>query len=211
MTATANLTDLGTGETYSASWDWGDEATSTGGVSNGSVTGSHAYSAAGIYTVTLTVTGEFDNTSTKTFTSVIVFDPAAGFVTGGGWFDSPAGALTSDPTFGGKVNFGFDAKYHNGAHHPTGNTEIHLGNDDFMSTGYDWMVVTDGQAVLQGTGTLNRQGSYRFRLVITDGKSGTGTIQLSIWELNADRSAGITTYDTQRPVTLGGGSIVIHS
>ncbi len=34
-----------------------------------------------------------------------------GFVTGGGWIDSPAGAYLDDPSLTGKGEFSFDAKY----------------------------------------------------------------------------------------------------
>lgn len=29
---------------------------------------------------------------------IVVYDPQGGFVTGGGWIDSPVGAYSSDPT-----------------------------------------------------------------------------------------------------------------
>lgn len=40
-----------------------------------------------------------------------VFDPAEGFVTGGGWINSPTGAYAVNPTLTGRVNMGFVAKY----------------------------------------------------------------------------------------------------
>ena len=49
---------------------------------------------------------------------VVVYDPSAGFVTGGGWIDSPAGALAGpNPSPVGKGRFGFVSKYQNGTHH----------------------------------------------------------------------------------------------
>lgn len=54
----------------------------------------------------------------------MVYDPAAGFVTGGGWINSPAGAYSANTDLTGKATFGFVSKYQNGATVPTGNTEF---------------------------------------------------------------------------------------
>lgn len=55
---------------------------------------------------------------------VAVYDPAAGFVTVGGWIMYPAGAYTANPDLTGKATFGFVAKYKKGANVPDGNTEF---------------------------------------------------------------------------------------
>jgi len=59
VTFSLPFSDVGTGDTHTATWDWGDGTTSTGAVTetNGSGTafGTHAYAAPGTYTVTLTV------------------------------------------------------------------------------------------------------------------------------------------------------------
>jgi hypothetical protein len=85
------------GDPLSYTWDFGDGQTGTG------VTSSHNYAAAGFYDVCLTVNdGTVD--SEPVCTLVIVYDPSAGFVTGGGWIDSPYGALrlpTELPFFAG--------------------------------------------------------------------------------------------------------------
>jgi len=56
---------------------------------SGSASGSHAYSSAGVYTLTLTVTDKDGGVGQSLFEFVVVFDPVAGFVTGGGWITSP--------------------------------------------------------------------------------------------------------------------------
>jgi len=60
ITASASFTDPGILDTHTAVWDWGDGASSPGVLTevhgSGSVAGSHAYTAAGVYTITLTVT-----------------------------------------------------------------------------------------------------------------------------------------------------------
>jgi hypothetical protein len=58
INTSANFTDSGVLDTHTADWDWDDGSTSAGIVTetSGSVTGSHTYTTAGVYTVTLTVT-----------------------------------------------------------------------------------------------------------------------------------------------------------
>ena len=57
-----NFTDPGVLDTHTAIWDWGDNNTSNGLVTEangfGSVTGSHVYVAPGVYTVRITVTDD---------------------------------------------------------------------------------------------------------------------------------------------------------
>jgi PKD repeat protein len=56
----------------------------------------------GIYPVTLVVTDEHGAVSAPASTTVVVYDPAGGFVTGGGWIMSPARAYVADATLEGK-------------------------------------------------------------------------------------------------------------
>ena len=71
----------------------------------------------------------------------VVYDPSGGFVTGGGWIDSPAGAYSPDEELTGKANFGFVSKYQQGASVPTGQTEFQFKAADlnFHSTDYQWL------------------------------------------------------------------------
>ena len=56
------FSDVGTQDTHTAVWDWGDSSTSAGTVTeiggSGTVTESHTYSVPGDYTITLTVTDD---------------------------------------------------------------------------------------------------------------------------------------------------------
>jgi hypothetical protein len=148
-----------------------------------------------------------------------VYDPSAGFVTGGGWINSPPGACRfgacQDATIG-KATFGFVSKYHKGADIPTGNTEFqfHAGNLNFKSQSYDWLVVNgnSGRAQYRGVGPVNGGGNYGFMLTAFDGS--TDRFRMKIWDV----SSGTVIYDNQmnQPDTstlateLGGGSIIIH-
>jgi hypothetical protein len=226
ISTSAGFTDPGTTDTHTATWNWGDGPSWAGTVteSNGSgtVTGSHTYAVAGVYTVALTVADDDGSSGQSAYQFVVVYDPSAGFVTGGGWINSPAGAFPANPALTGKANFGFVARYQNGATVPTGNTEFQfqLGNIDFKSTSYDWLVVSGAKARYHGVGTINGAGSYGFELTAWDGQvsggGGTDRFRIKIWDQNQGNSV---VYDNQMgaadgadPTTvLGGGSIVIHS
>jgi sRNA-binding protein len=218
VNTSANFTDPGTPDTHTAVWDWGDSSTSPGAViesnGSGSVTGGHIYTTLGVYTVLLTVTdddGGFDNEALQ---YIVVYDPNGGFVTGGGWINSPAGAYIPDPSLTGKATFGFVSKYQKGANVPTGNTEFqfHVANMNFKSTSYDWLVIAGTKAQYKGTGTINGAGEYKFMLTAIDGSP--DKFRIKIW----DKATGEVIYDNQLgesdnadPTTaLQGGSIVIH-
>src|SRR5207244_3258774 len=150
--------------------DWGDGTTSASiAESNGSGTasGSHSYSSPNVYTVKLTVSDDDAGSSNQSiYQYVVVYDPSAGFVTGGGWIDSPAGAYRADPSLTGKANFGFVAKYQKGKSVPDGNTEFQFqaGNLNFKSTLYEWLVISGAKGQYKGYGTINGTGNYRFVL-----------------------------------------------
>ena len=99
---------------------------------------------------------------------VAVYDPTAGFVTGGGWIYSEAGADKVNESAEGKATFGFVSKYKKGANVPTGQTEFQFkaGDLNFHSSEYQWLVVNrDGtNAQFKGTGTINGTGEYKFML-----------------------------------------------
>jgi len=175
INASANFTDPGVLDTHTAVWNWGDGSSSPGVVTetngSGSVAGSHAYTAAGIYTVTLTVTDKDGGQGHSTYESV-VYDPN-GVVTGNGWINSPAGAYKANPKLTGMASFGFVANYNRGATVPTGATEFHfpVGNLNFYARSYQWLVVTGARAQCKGTGTINGTGNYGFTLTVIDGQA----------------------------------------
>jgi PKD repeat protein len=220
---TASFTDPGIQDTHTAVWNWGDGTSSAGTVAetggSGTVGGSHVYVGPGIYTVELTVTDNNGGSDTATFQYVVVYDPNGGFVTGGGWIDSPAGAYLADPALAGKANFGFVAKYQKGANVPTGNTQFQFqaAGLNFQSTSYEWLVITGAKAQYRGTGTINGGGSYGFTLTAIDGGRGSApdTLRFQIWDMSQGNAL---IYDnlldapgSADPTTvLGGGSIVIH-
>jgi hypothetical protein len=151
-----------------------------------------------------------------------VYDPSGGFVTGGGWIWSPAGAYADDETLEGKANFGFVAKYKKGANVPDGQTEFVFtaGNLNFHSSSYDWLVVAGAKAMFKGTGTVNGAGNYGFMLSAVDAAQTPSTdvdlFRIKIWDKD---SGDDVVYDNQLgdaedavPTTaIGGGSIIVHT
>jgi hypothetical protein len=151
-----------------------------------------------------------------------VYDPNGGFVTGGGWIMSPAGAYLADTTLTGKANFGFVAKYKKGSTQVDGNTEFqfHAGNLNFKSSSHTAMslVIAGAQAIYKGQGSINGIAGYSFMTSAIDGNKKTTVVsdkfRIKIWVT----ASGAIVYDNQNGVgdnedattALGGGSIVIH-
>ena len=176
----------------------------------------HSYTAAGVYTITAIVGAS----TSAIYQFVVIYDPTGGFVTGGGWINSPPGAFTADPSLTGKATFGFVSKYQKGAIVPTGNTEFQFRVADlnFKSTSYAWLVIAGARAQYKGSGTVNGAENYGFLLTAIDGQitggGGVDRFRIKIW----DRTTGQVIYDnmpgapddTNPATALGGGSITIH-
>jgi DNA-binding beta-propeller fold protein YncE len=220
----STFTDADSPDGHTASWNWGDGTESDGLVSetngSGSVSGSHVYAVGGIYTIVLTVTDKDGGTGTAEYRDVIIYDPSGGFVTGGGWFDSPAGALLADPALSGKSNFGFNFKYKKGATQPSGQLEFQFkqGHLDFHSTSQDWLVVAGAKAQCMGSGMLKKGGDdCGFMLTAVDGElaaDGVDRLRVQIW----DKFTGDVIYDSgvvagtlDLPAPIADGSIVVHN
>ena len=138
-----------------------------------------------------------------------VVNPSEGFVTGGGWIDSPEGAYTPDPSLSGKANFGFISKYKKGATVPTGQTEFvfHAGDLNFHSSSYEWLVVTGSDyARFKGWGSINGEEGYQFMIWAGDSPD---TFRIKIWW--EDGEIENVVYDNGMDQEIGGGSIVIHT
>lgn len=212
-----------------AMWDWGDGYTSIGVIDQDPlvVSGTHTFSNAGVYTVTVYITNRAGLTGVRSFKYVVVFDPGAGFVTGGGWIWSPAGALHPDlveyADVTGKASFGFVAKYQKGAKTPIGNAQFQFkaGDLNFHSTSYQWLVVTRSRAQFKGVGLINGAEGYGFMLTGIDGNMLGGAqsdrFRIQIWDLETE----MMIYDNQPNTDMDadldsdgtlvqGGSVVVH-
>jgi predicted extracellular nuclease len=200
VNVSANFTDPGILDTHTATWDWGDGNTSAGTVNetngSGSANGSHTYSVASLYTVKLTVTDKDGGSAQSVFQYVVVYDPNAGAVTGAGWFNSPAGAYTADPTRTGRAIVAFYARYYRNLNVPIGLTAFQLqaGNLRFSGAAYQWLVIAGSKAELRGSGKINGRGDYGFLVSVIDGKVwGTDKFRIKIW----DKATRNVIYDNQ--------------
>jgi len=187
-----------------------------------------SFTVTGVHKVCVSATDVAGNSSNLSCAFYAIYDPSAGFVTGGGWIDSPTGACTGalincGTTATGKANFGFVSKYLKGAQTPSGDTEFDFkaGDLNFHSTIYQWLVVSGALAQYKGTGTINGQGNYTFMLTAKDGGlpggGGADGLRMKI----TDSTGTVVIYDnlkiTDDSMTnanvqvLGGGSIQIKS
>ncbi|GAB3164029.1 hypothetical protein GCM10027291_04810 [Telluribacter humicola] len=206
-----------------AIWNWGDGQTASGTISSSTINGTHTYTTPGVYTITLAVENTCGETIQNTYQYAVVYDPSAGFITGGGWINSPPGAYVPNPTLTGKANFGLVSKYKKGATVPEGNTqfEFKAGTLNFHSTSYEWLVIAGAKAQFKGKGTINGSGNYSFMLTAIDGQvnggSGTDKFRIRIWDNTStvyDNNIGSTegTADNAVPsTTISGGAIMIQN
>ena len=214
----ATYSDPGSNDTHAARIEWGDGATSSPAASGGSLSGSHLYTSAGIHTVCVTVTDDDEASDRECAESyVVVYDPSAGFVTGGGWITAAPGSLPADPSASGPGRFGFVSKYKKGAQVPDGSTEFQFqaGGLNFHSSSYQWLVVAGSKAMYKGSGTLNGAGDHSFLVSAVDGgKGGADRFRIKIWET----ASGTVVFDNQvgdgdgaaAANAITQGSIVVH-
>ena len=243
ITATVRYTDPGVDDTHAVrfTWDWDPEAgvaaadavsTNETGTAGSSLSGT-TYDRPGVYTVRVTVTDDDGDTGERVSTAdvpayVVVYDPLAGFVTGGGSLKSPAGAChlsSCTSTTAGAADFSLVARYPKGATTAAGNLDFTFpaGNLAFQSTSYRWLVVNGAYAQFSGEGTINGTGRFGFLATARDGQApgggGADGLRIRIWAIEADGSEGAIVYDnrigqledSQAATIPSGGNIVIHT
>jgi hypothetical protein len=212
----ATLADPGSADTHTCMVDFGDGTSEAVpcDTTNGITASPHTYGEAGVFEIWVTATDD-DGGTTMVGIMIVIYDPSAGFVTGGGWIDSPPGAYVPDPGLEGKANFGFVSKYHKGATAPDGNTEFvfHAADLNFHSDSYEWLVVAGGKAQFKGVGTINGFGNYGFLIFATDGEATPSPVdedrfRIKIWDVD---NGDAPVYDNGPAQPLGGGSIVVHT
>ncbi len=227
----ATFTDAG-GGTHTGTWMFDELSMAAtivepSGATAGSASAAYTFTAPGVYKVRLTIddscggSGAADQVNGMELL-VVIYDPSAGFLTGGGWIDSPAGAYLPDPALTGRANFGFVSKYKKGATAPTGETEFqfHAAGFNFHSATYQWLVISGPKGQFKGTGAVNGGGNYGFLLTVTDGQvvggGGVDRFRIKIWDAGTDAVLydnvlnAPEDIDTANPQVIGGGSIVIH-
>jgi hypothetical protein len=187
-------------------------------VEDGTISATYRYGQPGVYLITVTITDKDGGVGVGVAPNyIVVYDASSGFVSGGGWIESPASAC---PDFcggtTGRATFGLVSRYKRGATTPTGNTHFNFatGGLNFDSDTYDWLVVNQGGANAQfkGVGTINGQldaNGQPYRFMVWAGDAETDTFRIRIWsEFDGVESA---VYDNGVNQPIGGGSIVIHT
>jgi parallel beta-helix repeat protein len=156
----AAFTDASINDTHDCSIDWDDGAPEPGTVSEdngaGTCDGSHLYSTAGVYAIQVTVTDD-DGGATTESVMVVVYDPDGGFVTGGGWIDSPEGA---SPAVEGDTFFnGFETDTDGWFNYGGSITRVKSGTNGISSADGSWHAeIVVGPS--NGDGVFTRFGGY---------------------------------------------------
>ena len=198
VSLSTSFTDADRIDTHTATIDWGDGTASTAGVVTeaagaGTVTSSHVYAAAGLYPVTVSLSDGYNTVTSST--RAVVFDPTAGFLTGGGWFQSPAGALVTNPAAAGKAKIDVSVKYTTPTA-PSGSFTLSLDGVRFAlaTTSIDWLVVSGDTGTFAGPATVNGQPGYRVEATAVD-RGSSDTMKVVVRD-----ASGTVVYDsgTQR-------------
>jgi hypothetical protein len=178
----------------------------TGSAADGLATASFVYPEPGVYAIEVTITDGAGNTDTSLFEFAVVYDPAAGRVSGAGWYWSGPEAYAEEEPWGGPAFFGYRARYRGTEETPRGRTKLHLlGEFFFKSTSYDYLIVNDTVAVAEGVGKIGRDDGYRFRVQGID-NGWLDFFQITIWHDDTGEIVydnGIL-YDEGDVVLLGG-------
>jgi hypothetical protein len=220
------------GNKHTATWLIDDNTTVKGSVSepagskNGKAFGSYRFTTAGVYKLQMNITDQnkitsYANTNGDVEEIIVVYDPNGGYAYGGGWFNSPAGALKSNPNATGKVSYGFTTNYFKNSTYPKGETqfEFKVGNFEYNALNFDYLAISEAKAQFKGTGKIiDGQSGVNFIMTVIDGDlDGTGVdkIRMKIYNKNNgkiiyDNQPGLS--DAALPTqAVGANSIIVIS
>ncbi|MEO5946404.1 MAG: DUF4394 domain-containing protein [Chitinophagaceae bacterium] len=220
------------GNTHTSNWLIDDKTSVKGtliepsGIKNGKVAGSYKFTAPGVYKLQMNVTDQkgltiYANTNGDLDAIVVIYDPNGGNTFGGGYYNSPAGALKSNPTATGKVSYGFAMNYFKNSTNPKGETqfEFKVGDFEFNALNFEYLVISNSMAQFKGTGKIiGGQSGIGFTMTVVDGDiDGTGVDKIRMKIYN--RNTGEIIYDNQQGASdaalpiqpVGENSIVVIS
>jgi hypothetical protein len=169
--------------------------TEPSGNKNGKVSGSYKFSSPGVYKLQMNVTDQngvttYANANGDVDAIVVIYDPNGGHTYGGGYFESPAGALLSDATATGKATYGFAMNYFKNSTYPKGETQFQfkVGDFEFNALNFDYLVITNSMAQFKGTGKIiGGQSGIGFTMTVVDGQldgSGIDKIRIKVYNKN---------------------------
>ena len=130
--------------------------------------------------------------------ALVVYDPSAGFTTGGGWVADG----------GEHGNFGFSVKYLKSGTIQGQALYVYRWGDvvtRVKSNAMRWLVISGSTAVFRGKATVNDVGNHTFEIRIVDnGQPGSAdTFAIKIWRPNG------TLLHEVPAATLGGGNLIV--
>lgn len=196
------------GKTHTAKWILDESTvaaatvTEPAGSRKGLVSGSYKFSAAGVYKVKMSITDQNGFNSYATTNGdqeqiIVIYDPEGGHTFGGGWYQSPAGALKSDATATGKATFGFAANYFKKSTNPKGETEFvfKVGDFEYNAVNFEYLSINNSLAQIKGNGRIKGlQSGISFIMTVLDGgTTGEDKIRMKIYNKNT----GEVYYDNQ--------------
>jgi len=198
VTATTTFTDPDLGQTHFATANWGDNINTATTCSvtepNGSTPGSvncpfTGYTAANVYPVTISVSDGIASPTISQITYESVYNPTqSNIFSAGEKYSNPS---TANPSTAGNVKFGLTYKYQGGTANSNRAFTMDFNNASlhFSASTVTSLVISNGMATLQGTGTLTGQtGTHNF--LVTGVNNGGIRIQIT------DSSNNVI-YDTQ--------------
>jgi len=201
---------MGTTLDFSATDDESGVATIFGNLTNTSEV-SHIVDSGfalevGVYTLVVTATDNAGNTNESDPVFFVVYDPDGGFATGGGWFYPDSDSTLPD----GRANFGFTAKYKDDSSTGKLNFQSRDANIKLKSTSIDWLTISAVSAQFQGTGTINGEGLYTFRVQVKDnGEPGVDVDHFDIKIWNGTDTEADPYHKAKN--TISGGNIQVHT
>jgi hypothetical protein len=168
------------------------------GNQNGRSTGSYKFTAPGVYKLQMNITDQngitsYANTQGDLEAIVVIYDPNGGYTYGGGYYDSKAGALTSDPSATGKASYGFSMNYFKNSTNPKGETQFdfRVGDFEYNALNFDYLVINNSMSQFKGTGKIiGGQSGINFIMTVIDGQlDGTGVdkVRMKVFNKNTGR------------------------
>ena len=198
--------------------------TEPAGNKNGLVSGTYKFTTAGVYKMKMSITDQHGLNSYATTNGdqeqiIVIYDPEGGHTFGGGWYQSPAGALKSNAAATGKATFGFAANYFKKSTNPKGETEFvfKVGDFEFNAVNFEYLSINNSLAQIKGSGRITGlQSGISFMMTVLDGgTTGEDKIRMKIFNKNSgevyyDNQPGASDADAPE-MTVGANSTIVVS
>jgi hypothetical protein len=204
------VSDAGANDALTCRADWQNGSVTAGVLSGTKCTVTTTQTPVGVVRPTMIVEDGDGGTSTVTMPYVVTYVAGAGYVAGSGWFTSAEGNLRADKKATGEASIVFSARI--GAPEGESFFQLDAGRLKFQSTSQSGATAaTKAVAVVEGTGTVNGTGAYRFQISVQDGdltkQQDTDSVNIKIWE----PTTGKVIYDVKgsKRIDLSGGGVAI--